>query len=224
MPEAQNNLATRAIKLLQQRAGVRQGGHLILVKRIPAAAGLGGGSSDAAAALVAANLGWKLNWSRDQLAAIATDLGSDVPFFLYGSPAICRGRGERIEPISGLGHWHAVVVRPPVGLSTAAVYQTCRPGNPAKSVDLLVNVMRNGDLRRIGAAMANQLQAAAETISPWIARLQGEFDKLECIAAQMSGSGSSYFGIFSSARKARRAGAILSARGVGRVFVVRVGM
>ena len=100
---------------------------LRLIKRIPTAAGLGGGSSDAAAALVAANLGCRLGLSGPELAALAAELGSDVPFFLNRGPAICRGRGERIEAVHGLGLMNFVVVRPPEGLATAAVYGVCRP-------------------------------------------------------------------------------------------------
>src|SRR5271156_1731329 len=125
VPTGDDNLVLRAVKLLRDRSSVRQGARLRLVKRIPAASGLAGGSSDAAAALVAANLGWQLNWPREKLAPLAAELGSDVPFFLGQGPAICRGRGEIIEPVAGLGPLWFVVVRPPVGLSTPAVYKAC---------------------------------------------------------------------------------------------------
>ena len=103
VPEGPDNLVVRAVELVRRRTGVRRGAKLRLVKRIPAAAGLGGGSSDAAAALVAANEGWRLGRSRDELAQWAAELGSDVPFFLAGGPAVCRGRGERVTPVAGLG-------------------------------------------------------------------------------------------------------------------------
>ena len=97
IPCGPENLVLRAVDLLRRRTGVNRGASVRLVKRIPAAAGLGGGSSDAAAALVAANLGWRLGLSPAELADAAAQLGSDVPFFLSGGPAICRGRGEQIE-------------------------------------------------------------------------------------------------------------------------------
>ena len=103
VPTGDDNLVVRAVKLLRDRSGTSQGARLRLVKRIPAASGLAGGSSDAAAALVAANLGWQLNWPREQLASLAAELGSDVPFFLGRGPAICRGRGEIMEPVAGIG-------------------------------------------------------------------------------------------------------------------------
>ena len=107
MPEGPENLVFRAVELVRRRTGIRRGAKLWLVKRIPAAAGLGGGSSDAAAALVAANEGWRLGRSRHELAQWAAELGSDVPFFLAGGPAICRGRGERVEPVARA--WHGAL-------------------------------------------------------------------------------------------------------------------
>jgi 4-diphosphocytidyl-2-C-methyl-D-erythritol kinase len=222
LPSATNNLATRAVMLLRERAGVEQGARIRLVKRIPAAAGLGGGSSDAAAALIAANLGWGLGWSRARLSELAATLGSDVPFFLAGGPAICRGRGERIEPIAGLGEWHAVVVRPPVGLSTREVYERSEVPQQPATLEPLMEAMRNGNLHAVGKHLQNRLEPAAAQLSSWINRLRDEFRRVDCPAAQMSGSGSSYFGLFRSARQARRAGKQLAACGVGRVFVVQI--
>src|SRR5205823_2480704 len=119
LPQEADNLVTRAMQMLRSQAHVAAGARVQLLKRIPSAAGLGGGSSDAAAALVAANAGWELNWPQAELAALAARLGSDVPFFLGHGPALCRGRGEQIEPVGGLGCLHFVLVRPPAGLSTA---------------------------------------------------------------------------------------------------------
>src|SRR5271166_3733614 len=101
VPRDGRNLVLRAVDLVRRRTGTKQGARLRLIKRIPTAAGLGGGSSDAAAALVAASLGWKLGLSLPELASLAAELGSDVPFFLNRGPAVCRGRGERIEPTPG---------------------------------------------------------------------------------------------------------------------------
>ncbi len=196
IPEGSENLVVRAVELVRRRAGVRRGARLLLVKRIPAAAGLGGGSSDAAAALVAANEGWRLGRSPDELAEWAAELGSDVPFFLADGPAICRGRGERVEPVAGLGGLGFVVVYPPVGLSTAAVYGLCRPAARAKRVQPLVDALRRGDLELAGRRMCNRLQPAAESLSPWVKRLQHEFHEQDCLGHGMSGSGSSYFGVY----------------------------
>jgi 4-diphosphocytidyl-2-C-methyl-D-erythritol kinase len=221
VPEGSDNLVVRAVELVRRRAGVGGGARLLLLKRIPAAAGLGGGSSDAAAALVAANVGWRLGRSRDELAGWAAELGSDVPFFLADGPAICRGRGERVEPVAGLGGLCFVVVYPPVGLSTAAVYAACRPATQAREVQPLLDALRRGDLRQAGRRLWNRLQPAAEGLSSWVARLCREFREQDCLGHGMSGSGSSYFGVYRHARHARRSARRLYAKGLGAVFAVR---
>lgn len=221
VPEGRENLVVRAVELLRERSGVASGASLRLVKRIPAAAGLGGGSSDAAAALLAANEGWGLHWPREALAGLGAELGSDVPFFLAGGPAVCRGRGERVAPAAGLGALSFVVVRPPDGLSTARVYQACRPPDRPRQVGPLVSALLRGDLRAAGRLMANRLQPAAETLSPWIERLREAIARQDVLGHQMSGSGTSYFGLCRHARHARRVARRLRAAGVGTVLAVQ---
>lgn len=221
VPEGRDNLVVRAVELVRRRAGVDSGATLRLVKRIPTAAGLGGGSSDAAAALVAANQGWGLGFSPGELAAAAAELGSDVPFFLAGGPAVCRGRGERVEPVAGVGLLSCVVVCPPAGLSTAAVYGACRPARQAESVAPLLGALSRGNMKQTGRLLFNRLQPAAARLSPWIERLQREFAGEDCLGHGMSGSGTSYFGLCRHARHARRVARRLQANGVGNVFAVR---
>jgi 4-diphosphocytidyl-2-C-methyl-D-erythritol kinase len=221
LPEGYDNVAMRAVDLLWRRSGIAAGASLQLTKRIPSAAGLGGGSSDAAAALIAANLAWKLGWPIDRLSQLAGEIGSDVPFFLGAGPALCQGRGERIQPMTGLPSLDFVVVSPSEGLSTAAVYANCRPADAPRTADGLLAAWRSGDRRRLAGAICNRLEEAAESLSPWIKAMRGEFSKLDCIAAQMSGSGTSYFGICRNAGHARLAASRLRSRGFQRVFAVR---
>jgi 4-diphosphocytidyl-2-C-methyl-D-erythritol kinase len=220
LPTERENLATKAVELLRSRAGIEKGIEVDLVKRIPSAAGFGGASSDAAAALLAANALWNLGWNRDALADIGAELGSDVPFFLGAAAAICRGRGERIEPVTGTGEIHLVVVRPPEGLSTASVYANCRVADRPRSVAPLVEALRRGDMRHIAGLIHNRLEGAAESLSRWIPRLRAELAAQDCLAAQMSGSGTGYFGICRHARHARRVARRLQARGIGHVYAV----
>ena len=218
LPPSENNLAYRAADLLRRRAGIDRGIRMSLVKRIPSAAGLGGGSSDAAAALLAANAVWGLAWSREALAELAAELGSDVPFFLGRGAALCSGRGERVEHVAGIGTLHLVIVRPPEGLSTAAVYgRASVPAEPRHALEL-INALRQGDERRLGELIYNRLEGAAEKLSPWIGRLRHELAADDCLASRMSGSGSAYFGICRHARHARRVARRLAARGLGRVY------
>jgi 4-diphosphocytidyl-2-C-methyl-D-erythritol kinase len=175
---------------------------------------LGGASSDAAAALIAANEGWGLGWPDARLAEIAAELGSDVPFFLGHSSAVCRGRGELIEPVR-VPRMHLVVVRPPVGLSTPQVYQRCLPGNPPQTVGPLLALLAGGNAAAGAGRLANRLQQPASSLTPWIARLENEFDGQGLLGHQMSGSGSSWFGICRSSRHARRVASRLRARSIG---------
>ncbi|HEY4761988.1 MAG TPA: 4-(cytidine 5'-diphospho)-2-C-methyl-D-erythritol kinase [Thermoguttaceae bacterium] len=220
IPEDFTNLAVRAVELLRQHTGIRAGAKLRLIKRIPSAAGLGGGSSDAAAAIMAANIGWGLNWPINKLARLAATLGSDVPFFLVGAPAICRGRGEQVEQVDALGMLHFVVVRPPAGLKTEAVYRVCRPAESPLSVMPLIHVIKQGNRNKTGRMLFNRLQSAAATLSPWIDRLRGEFDQLDCLGHAMSGSGTSYFGLCRNARHARRIAQRLQLLKLGSVSAV----
>lgn len=213
------NLVWRAAELLRQRAGVSIGADIELIKRIPAAAGLGGASSDAAATLVAANLAWQLNWPRERLSELAAELGSDVPFFLTRGAALARGRGERLEslPVPKL---HIVLVRPPVGLSTPAVYRASRPADRPVGAAPLVAALARGDAARAAGCLVNGLEPAAAGLTPWIDRLRQEFDRQGVLGQQMSGSGSSYFGLCRHARHARRVASRLRSRSVGTVFAV----
>jgi 4-diphosphocytidyl-2-C-methyl-D-erythritol kinase len=223
IPANEDNLVLRSLELLRRRVGVETGADVTLVKRIPSAAGLGGASSDAAAALVAANLAWRLGWTRRQLAEVAAELGSDVPFFLHGGACLCRGRGERIESVSGLKPLQLVVVRPPGGLSTAEVYRACSPAEQPRRADAILAAARCGDAASVGRLLFNRLQEPAERLSPWMGPLRDAFGRLNCLGHQMSGSGTSYLGICRHASHARGVAARLRAAGWGAVFVASTG-
>ena len=221
LPEGNDNVAMQAVELLRRRTGIQAGATLELTKRIPSAAGLGGGSSDAAAALIAANLVWDLGWSADQLSHLAAGIGSDVPFFLGADPALCTGRGERVHRLAGLGSLDLVVACPPEGLSTAQVYANCQPAERPREVGRLINALRSGDRRKLAEGMFNRLEGPAARLSRRIARLANEFAAVGCIAAQMSGSGSSYFGVCHHAGHARWTARRLRRNGYDRVYAVR---
>ena len=221
VPDDQSNLVVRTLQLVRRRASINTGAVVRLCKRIPADAGLGGGSSDAAAAIVAADHAWNLNWSPEQLADVAAEIGSDVPFFLAGGAAVCRGRGERVEATGPLGRIDLVVIRPPVGLATAEVFGHCRPADVPRSPAPLIEALRSGDSRGVDRGMYNALETAAENCSPWIGRLRRELAALDVKGFQMSGSGTSFFAICRHGRHARRVAAQLFSRGLGQVFVAR---
>lgn len=218
LPAAKDNLVWKAIHQLRAAAGIEHGARVELIKRIPAQAGLGGASADAAAALLAANVAWQLHWPVARLTEVATALGSDVAFFLTGGAAICRGRGEQIEVILA-PRCSLVIVRPPVGLSTPAVFKKCRPAATTHAASGTQHAFARGDLAAAARSMHNGLQAPAEELSPWIGKLRNTFASTGCVAHQMSGSGSSYFGLCWHAGQARRIARRLRAMNLGAVMV-----
>jgi 4-diphosphocytidyl-2-C-methyl-D-erythritol kinase len=222
----------RALELLRARSGCEHGARVELVKRIPSGAGLGGGSSDAAAALMVANRTWGIGWSAARLAELAAELGSDVPFFLSPKAAICRGRGERVERLAGTVPLEAVIVKPPVELATSDVYRALDAlpstgdrrmlaDRSARCLEALCGVLRRGAWFELGQWMSNRLQAAAATLSPWISRVRAAFGALDFLGHQLSGSGSAYFGVCRHAQHARRLATILRRRQLGLVYVIR---
>ncbi len=223
LPSDGRNLVTRAIELLRERTGCRQGAEVRLIKRIPMEAGLGGGSSDAAAALVVASRAWGLSVAPAELRQWAAELGSDVPFFLGCGSAVCRGRGEWVEPAPG-GGLSFVVVRPESGLSTAEVYRHCRPPEQPRSVGPAVAALGRGDAFALGRALFNRLESAAASLSPWIERLHRAFARLDLCGYQMSGSGTAFFGVCRHARHARIVAGRLTAMGFRQVFAVGGGV
>lgn len=218
LPATQDNLVWNALARLQSASGTPLGAKVTVTKRIPAQAGLGGASADAAAALLAANRAWRLHWPRERLAELATSLGSDVAFFLNGGAAICQGRGEQIEVIRP-PRCALVIVRPPVGLSTPAVYQRCRPRASLRSAERMRAAFDRGDLAAAARCMHNGLQKPAEELSPWIQKLEKAFSQTAAVGHQMSGSGSSYFGLFWHAGQARRTARQLRGMNLGAVMV-----
>ncbi|MBN1394482.1 MAG: 4-(cytidine 5'-diphospho)-2-C-methyl-D-erythritol kinase [Pirellulales bacterium] len=221
LPANRENLVVRAVDLFRRRAGVRRGARVRLIKRIPIAGGLGGGSSDAAAALVAANEGWQLGWPRSELRSLAAELGSDVPFFLADGPAVCRGRGERIVPATIAGNAAFVVVYPPEGLSTAAVYKHCRPASNPRPIEPILESAGRGDWSLVGRLLFNRLQPAARELSVWIRRLEETVSRQDCWGHGMSGSGTCYFALCRHMRHARRVARRLQATGIGKAYAVR---
>jgi len=220
----EKNIVWRAAELLRRSAAVMEGASIHLVKRIPTESGLGGASSDAAATIRGLNRVWRLGWPESRLAELGSELGSDVPFFLQAGrsgsdTAICRGRGENVQPVPGIPRLHFVIVRPREGLATAAVYQRCRPAAERSTPDALLQALRCGNGRSLGALLFNRLEFAAQSLCPWVKEMRQAFSRFDCLGHQMSGSGSSYFGICRNARHARRVAELVRAAGLGQVFL-----
>ena len=235
VPSDATNLVVRAAQLLAVEAGLADssatpavpGLDIDLVKRIPSGSGLGGGSSDAAAILVAAAEAWgldvPLDVPLDRLAAIGAKIGSDVPVFFAGGAAIAGGRGERIESVAGIPPLHAVIARPATGLSTAAVYAQCTPDDTCRGMARrLAIALAAGKFRGAQPLMHNSLETPARSMCPEVDRLLEEFARAGAAHPMLTGSGSACFALMRSSMEARRVAARLEMAGWPGVFTVRL--
>ena len=221
IPSDNQNLVIQALDSLRVAAGIDGGANVRLCKRIPSQAGLGGGSSNAAAALLAGNRLWNIGWSRNQLMPIASGLGSDVPFFLEAGTSLCLGRGEKIRPLHHFGrHWY-VVVKPPIGLSTPDVFRAATvPTAPRR---FQVHRVSSISPANLGSQMFNRLQSAAAVVTPWVASIREIFHELDVLAHQLTGSGSSYFALCRNAKHAIKIANRIRSLNLGAVFRVTDG-
>jgi len=208
VPTDGRNLALRAATALRQAAGITRGARITLDKRIPVAAGLGGGSADAAAVLVGLNRLWRLRWPVTRLEEVATGLGMDVPFFLHGGRALATGRGERIERLRGssLG---LVLANPRFAVSTAEMYGRVTPQmySDGQHAKMLSAGLGGRSPARVAASLYNGLQEAAVAAYPAIGRMRAALLAAGALGALMSGSGPTVFGVarsFEHARQIRR--------------------
>jgi 4-diphosphocytidyl-2-C-methyl-D-erythritol kinase len=201
LPVGPENLVWRAADTLARYVGRSPDVHIRLTKRIPAGAGLGGGSSDAAATLIGLNRLWGLDLGKTELVGLAAALGSDVPLFLDRCPVIIRGRGEQIELVGLDWSGWLVLVLPPFGMSTAQVYRRWRPdGVPPPSADEVVRAYRAG--AALDGLLFNMLEGPAFSIEPRLAELHAGMVELGAPYARMSGSGSALFALFQERRQA----------------------
>ena len=191
LPENSDNLAVAAALRLAIRAGIDDGALLDIVKGIPVAGGMAGGSADAAGALVACEALWRAGLDRDELMELATTLGADVPFILTGGTALATGRGERVSPVLASGRCHWVFALASKGLSTAAVYAEHDRGAPLPeaSPDGVLAALRAGDTVALGRALHNDLQSAALRLRPSLRRLLDTGLEHGALGAIVSGSG-----------------------------------
>jgi 4-diphosphocytidyl-2-C-methyl-D-erythritol kinase len=210
VPSGPQNLAFKAAELLREETGCRKGVRIHLKKRIPVAAGLGGGSSNAAAVLLGLNKLWRLRLSRPALLKLAARLGSDVPFFVLDVPrALGRGRGEKLAAMGRPTepNWYCVV-KPPFGISTKLAYAgLSRISLTPQKADakLLLRSLQKGDPKSLSKLLTNSLELALNKRVRAISEIKKKLVSEGAFTALLSGSGSSVFGVFGSAKEAKRA-------------------
>ncbi|HEU4341158.1 MAG TPA: 4-(cytidine 5'-diphospho)-2-C-methyl-D-erythritol kinase [Candidatus Binatia bacterium] len=204
VPEGRKNLAYRAASLLMKEKQIDRAVHIHIRKKIPVGAGLGGGSSDAAAVLVGLNRLFRLGYTRKDLETIAADLGADVPFFIRGAPARARGIGERLTRIGGFPKIWLIILYPEIAVSTAWAYKNVRTKltKPIVNTSITSPLKSCASLRKL---LVNDLELVTVSRYPRIGSLKEQLIEHGAEAALMSGSGSAVFGLFNSRRKALEA-------------------
>ena len=219
------NLVYRAALLLRRQAPARHGTTIRLRKRIPVAAGLGGGSSDAAATLAALNQLWQLGLSKVQLMDLGAQIGSDVAFFFSTPAAWCTGRGERVTPLSLATALWFVLLCPHMGLATADVYRNAAVSAQPEDGTSLLRAVDTGDVEEMGRQMHNRLQRAAQELCPALAGLRARIEGFGPAGQMLSGSGTTLFALCRNRSEAQRIAQGLRTgsreRMDPRVFIVR---
>ena len=209
VPADESNLVLRAARALQQHSGCTKGAHITLRKYIPVAAGMGGGSSDAAAALKGLNVLWRLGLDDDTLEEIGLTIGADVPFCIRGGLQRAQGVGERLTPIQIKRPLYIVAFQPCKGLSTKEVFTSLhedgirdedRPDNEAAQ-----RALQNGDVRLLGRSLGNVLEPVSRRLRPDIDKAIRDIEAAGAVGARMTGSGSAVFGVFLHAGACRKA-------------------
>ncbi len=231
IPEKEN-LVYKAADLLKSTYSVKAGAHINLYKSIPVGAGLGGGSSDAASALMGLNQLWSLDLSPEALSEIAAKIGSDVPFFLYGPASYAYGRGEKLVSCRAINKLHILLVKPPFEVSTAWAYKNLKTTrllekdaqNREKSevlpddlqkltkktekvnnIKLLIRNIEEAQLSAISGSELNDLESVTISEFHVIAEIKDRLVELGAQFSLMSGSGSTVFGVFRSRGEAEAA-------------------
>jgi 4-diphosphocytidyl-2-C-methyl-D-erythritol kinase len=199
----EDNLVYKAASLLQKYASCRKGIKIILHKNIPASAGLGGGSSDAASTLLGLNTLWCLGLKKRELAAVALEIGSDVPFFLNGPSAIVQGRGERITHMDFDSSMALLLVKPPASVPTAWAYKSMKKLTK-KTVDikLFCRALDERDFASLSSMLKNDLEKVVVKEYPVVGKIKNGLLEQGSVLSAMSGSGPTVFGVFESTAKA----------------------
>lgn len=208
IPANENNLAYRAAKILMDEFEVSDGLSINLQKFIPVAAGLAGGSTDAAAVLIGTNKLFHLGLSLEELMVRGKKLGADVPYCLLGGIALAEGIGEVLTPLPDMPSCSILLAKPPVSVSTKEVYGALRADEIEvhPDIDGMVEALKAGDLRGVCDRCANVLEDVTAPSRPIIGEMEQDMKKMGALCSIMSGSGPTVFGIFddeSAARKCR---------------------
>ncbi len=207
LPTDGNNLICKAAKLLLDDAGVEGGVDIVLEKHIPIAAGMAGGSTDAAAALLGINELYELGYSIEALKELGVKIGADVPYCIQGGTALAEGIGEKLSALPTPPACYLVIAKPDINVSTKFVYENLR-ANELKAhpdIDGMIEALKQGDLRGITDRLENVLETVTVPAYPIIDKIKQRMLESDAMGALMSGSGPTVFGIFSEKKAAELA-------------------
>lgn len=224
LPTDENNLIYKAAKLLFEKCGVTQGVEILLTKRIPIAAGMAGGSTDAATALVGVNQLFGLGLTMDELKEIGVKIGADVPYCIEGGTALSEGIGEILTKLPDAPDCFVVVAKPEISVSTKYVYENLH-ANELKyhpDIDGMVEAIREGDLDGVCKRMENVLETVTETKYPIISDIKKLLKDAGAKNSLMSGSGPTVFAIFEDEETANKALQVVKNSGLAKQSFVTV--
>lgn len=209
LPTNENNLVYRAAKLLMEEFGIDEGISINLYKKIPVAAGMAGGSSDAAAVLWGVNQMYGLGLSRKELMDRGVRLGADVPYCVLRGTALAEGIGEKLSVLPSMPKCYILIAKPGISVSTKFVYENLHANDlkPEQhpDVDAMIDAMKKKDLSLLASRMGNVLETVTVPAYPVIEEIKKCMTESGALGAMMSGSGPTVFGIFDTQAKARKA-------------------
>ncbi|MFF5997074.1 4-(cytidine 5'-diphospho)-2-C-methyl-D-erythritol kinase [Lysinibacillus sp. KU-BSD001] len=205
VPDDERNFAYQAAKLLKDTYGIAEGVSIKIEKEIPIAAGLAGGSSDAAATLRGLNDMWNLNLTLDELAEHGSKIGSDVSFCVYGGTALATGRGEKIEELPAPPTCWVILAKPKIGVSTAEVYGGLKlEGIKHPNTKQMIEAIEQQNYELICASLGNVLETVTFKLHPEVVIIKEQMQRFGADAVLMSGSGPTVFGLVDSETRATR--------------------
>ena len=222
LPADESNLCWKAAALVQKEYNLQEGVEIHLIKRIPMAAGLAGGSADAAAVLKGMNFLFQLGMTEARLCELGARLGSDIPFCIMGGTMLATGRGEVLTRLPRFPRLSVVLAKPPVGVSTAWAYKTYDAGyaGPHPDNEAMLAAIHEGDAHKAAGVLCNVLEGVTEAEHPIIADYKGLMMEHGAMASMMSGSGPTVFGLVREKQQAwQLADALKNYDGEASVFV-----
>ena len=207
LPVNENNLAYRAAELLMKEFGIQEGIKIILDKHIPVAAGMAGGSSNAAAVLFGMNRMFSLGLSQKELMERGVSLGADVPYCIMRGTVLAEGIGEKLTPLPPMPRCFVLLAKPSISVSTKMVYEKLDSHEIAKHPDIdgIIEGLKGRDLLSVAACMGNVLEKVTVEAYPVINEIKEVMKKQGALNAMMSGSGPTVFGLFDDKKKAKKA-------------------